>query len=336
MNRRRVAVVGCGAQAALAHIPALRANPAVELAALCDPDVRKLNHLCAQFDVPRHFVDFDDLKEDDGIDSILIATPNHLHAPMAIAALRYGKDVLCEMPLGLNSAEVERMIEVASVEKHRLMPCLDTRLRPDVQTIRRFIAGGELGDLYYCKAGWLQGRESWSLAGWRGQRLRAGGGAFVSLGTTLLDAALALLAPARPLAVTGVAHHRSPRADVEDTAFAMIRFERDLLLTVEVGWSMLMEKDFTYLNTVGNSGAALLNPIQIHKEMHGHLVNVTPQISPYGMEKAAARLLVNLWVDSLVRNTEPAVRATDALAISRIQDAFYQSHSSRCEVPLPQ
>lgn len=336
MSRRRVAVVGCGAQAALAHIPALKANPAVELAALCDPDIRKLNHLCAQYEVARHFVDFDDLKEDSSIDAILIATPNHLHAPMAVAALRYGKDVLCEMPLGLNSAEVEKMIEVAKAEKRRLMPCLDTRLRPDVQTIRRFIAGGELGDLYYCKSGWLQGRESWSLAGWRGQRLRAGGGAFMSLGTTLLDAALSLVAPARPVSVIGIAHHRSPRADVEDTAFAMIRFEPALLLTVEVGWSMLMDKDFTYMNIMGNTGAALLNPVQVHKEMHGHLVNVTPQISTHGLEKAASRLLVNLWVDSLVRDTEPAVRAADALVVSRIQDAFYQSQSSRCEAQLPQ
>jgi predicted dehydrogenase len=359
MSRRvRVAVVGCGAQAQLAHIPALKANAAVELAALCDTDVRKLNQICQMHGVARHYADFDDLKEASDIDAVVIATPNHLHAPMAQAAMQYGKDVLCEMPLGLNAAEVEKVIATAAHEKRNLMPCLLTRLRPDVQTIRRFIDGGELGRLYYCKAGWLQGRQSWSLAGWRGQRLRAGGGAFLSLGAPVLDAALALLAPAKVVSVIGSAHHRdlgsqrsdargadsggrgarkahAATTDVEDTAFAMVRFESDLLLTVEVGWSLLQERDFTYLNLMGSSGAALMNPVQIHKEMHGHLVNVTPQLSTRDTDRAAQRLLANLWVDSLVRGVEPALPASEALTISRIVDAFYQSQSRRCEVQLP-
>jgi predicted dehydrogenase len=331
----RVAVVGCGAQAQLAHIPALKLNQSVELVALCDTDVRKLNQLCAIHKIERHYVDFDDLREDEGIDAVVIATPNHLHAPMTIAALQYGKHVLCEMPIGLSASEVQHMIDAAAREKRKLMPAMSTRLRPDVQTIRRFLDGGELGPLYYCKTGWLQGRESWGLTGWRGQRLRAGGGAFLSLGTSLLDAALSLLAPARPISVVGVAHHRDPRAEVEDTAFAMIRFEPDLLLTVEVGWSMLMEKDFTYLNLMGNSGAALLNPIQIHKEMHGHLVNVTPQLAAKDLGRASYRLLVNLWVDSLVRDTQPAIAATDALLVTQLADAFYKSHTTHAEVRLP-
>lgn len=333
-RKLRVAVVGCGTQSQLAHIPALKQNQSVELAALCDTDVRKVNQLCAIHKVEKHYVDFDDLKEDDTIDAVVIATPNHLHAPMAVAAMRYGKDVLCEMPLGLNSAEVRQMMASAEREKRKLMPAMNTRLRPDIQTIRRFVEGGELGDLYYCKTGWLQGRESWSLSGWRGQRLRAGGGAFLSLGAALLDASLALLAPHAPLSVIGAAHHRAPQSEVEDTAFAMIRFQPDITLTVEVGWSMLQERDLTYLNLFGNAGAALLNPTQIHKEMHGHLVNVTPQIQAKDAVRSSGRMLVNLWVESLVRNTPLPIDASEALTISRLADAFYRSQSTHSEVPL--
>jgi predicted dehydrogenase len=333
-RKLRVAVAGCGTQSQLAHIPALRQNPSVELVALCDTDVRKLNQLCAIHRIEKHYVDFDDLKEDESIDAVVIATPNHLHAPMAVAAMRYGKDVLCEMPLGLDSAEVRQMMGSAEREKRKLMPAMNTRLRPDIQTIRRFVEGGELGELYYCKAGWLQGRESWSLSGWRGQRLRAGGGAFLSLGTALLDASLALVAPHVPVSVIGAAHHRDPHSEVEDTAFAMIRFQPDLTLTVEVGWSMLQEKDLTYLNLFGNAGAALLNPIQIHKEMHGHLVNVTPQIPARDAQRSSWRMLVNLWVESLVRDTPVPIATSEALTVSRLADAFYQSQSTRSEVPL--
>jgi predicted dehydrogenase len=248
--------------------------------------------------------------------------------------MRYGKDVLCEMPLALDSTEVRQMIANSEREKRKLMPAMNTRLRPDIQAIRRFVEGGELGNLYYCKTGWLQGRESWSLSGWRGQRLRAGGGAFLSLGTALLDASLALMAPHTPVSVIGAAHHRAPQSEVEDTAFAMIRFEEDLTLTVEVGWSMLQQKDLTYLNLFGNAGAALLNPTQIHKEMHGHLVNVTPQIREKDVQRSSWRSLINLWVDALERGTPVPISASEALTVSRLADAFYQSQSTRREVTL--
>jgi hypothetical protein len=114
----------------------------------------------------------------------------------------------------------------------------------------------------------------------------------------------------------------------------MIRFQPDLTLTVEVGWSMLQEKDLTYLNLFGNAGAALLNPTQIHKEMHGHLVNVTPQIPAKDPQRSSWHLLVNLWVESLVRDTPVPIAASEALTVSRLADAFYQSQSTRSEVPL--
>lgn len=330
----RVALVGCGAQSQVAHIPALRQNRLVNLVALCDTDIRKLNHLCNLHQVPRRYLDFDDLKADEGIDAVVIATPNHLHAPMAVAAMEYGKDVLCETPLGLNADDARLMVDTATREGRKLMPCLNTRLRPDVQTVRRFIDGGELGRIYYSKTGWLQGRSGWSIEGWRREMLRAGGGAFLSLGTALLDFSLWLLAPHQPQSITGVAHHRSPDSEVEDSAFAMIRLDSGILLTVEVGWSLLMERDFTYFNAFGSSGAALLNPVQIHKEMHGHLVDVTPKIQTKGIQRASYRLLIDLWVKWLVEGGQPPVPATDALVINQLADAFYRSSSSRSEVAL--
>jgi len=331
----RVAVVGCGAHAQVAHIPALKGHRHAELVALCDSDVRKVNHLSALYNVPRRYTDFDDLKADEQIDAVVISTPNYLHAPMTVAALEYGKHVLCEMPMGLNSEEALLMMRTAEREKKTLMPGLNTRLRPDVQTIRKFIEGGELGRLYYCKTGWLQGRSAWAKDGWRAERLRSGGGAFLSLGTTLLDFSLWLLSPKQPVSVTGVAHLRTPSAEVEDTAFAMVRFQDESLLTVEVGWSLLQEHDLTYFNAFGTTGAALLNPIRIHKEMHGHLVNVTPAVSTKGIQRASFKMLVDLWIDALLRGAEPVVPARCGLVVNRIVDAFYESSAKHREIALP-
>ncbi len=333
-TRLGVGLVGCGVQAQLVLIPALKSNPSIELVALCDQDVRRARQLCALHGVKRYYQDFDQLRADRAVQGVVIATPNYLHAPMAIAAMESGKDVLCEMPLALNFDEARQMLEKAVATRRRLMPCMVTRLRTDVQTIRRFVEGEELGRVYYCKTGWLRGKGAWSPAGWWYEPQRAGGGAFLTLGSALLDSALWVLAPAKPVSVIGVAARRSAGVPVEDTAFAMIRFDSGAVLTVEVGWSVLVEKDFVYFNLFGTSGAALLNPITIHKEMHGRLVNITPQIPERGLLRTAYQRLIEVWVDSLLRDIPPQETMADAVMIARITDAFYQSNAQRREVEL--
>jgi predicted dehydrogenase len=212
----KIGLVGCGTQAQMAHLPLLRNSKLAEIVALCDPDVRKLNHLSARYNVKRHYVDFDDFKQDPEVQAVIISTPNYLHAPMAIACLEYGKDVLCEIPMALSAAEAREMHEVAKRTGRKLVPCLNYRLRPDVGVVRKFIEGGELGGVYYTKAGWLRGRGAWSLTGWHADRLRAGGGAFMSLGAEILDFTLYLLQPAQPVSIVGVAHRREGSTNVED------------------------------------------------------------------------------------------------------------------------
>lgn len=333
-NKLRIGIIGCGAQAQLAYIPALKRNHSCEIVAICDPDVRKLNLLGTRHDIKKRYDDFDDLRNDADIDAVIIATPNYLHAPMAIGAMEYGKDVLCEMPMAVNSSEAAEMVEAAKREKRKLVPCLNDRLRPDVITIKKFINGGELGSVYYTKGGWLRGKTEWSLTSWWGQRLRAGGGAFLSLGSQILDYGLSLLEPAQPVSVVGTIYKREAIAEVEDTAFAMLRFPKDLVLTIEVGWSLLLEKDFTYFNIFGNKGAALLNPIQIHREMHGHLVNVTPSLPEKDFQRASYQLLVDLFVDAVLKEIDCPIKSEDALLINQIIDSFYQSANTKKEVAI--
>ncbi|MEO0005244.1 MAG: Gfo/Idh/MocA family oxidoreductase [candidate division WOR-3 bacterium] len=333
-GRLQVAVVGCGVQAQLALIPALIANPSIELVALCDTDVRKLHLLSARYNIKRYYTDFDRLKEDPEVNAVVIATPNYLHAPMAMAAMENGKDVLCEMPLAVNASEAEEILRTAQRTRRRLMPCLVTRLRADVKVVRRYVEDKGLGQLYYAKTGWLRGRNAWSPSTWQKELRYAGGGAFLVLGTALLDSALWLVMPAKPVSVIGVAAKRVGEGMVEDTAFALIRFDSGLVLTIEVGWSLLMERDFVYFNLFGTHGAALLNPLTINKEVQGRLVNITPQLPSKGLHREAYKRLIELWVDSLLRDVPPDVSVGDAILINRIVDAFYRSNASGSEVKL--
>lgn len=331
-----IGIIGCGVHAQLIHLPMLKKNKNCEIVALCDTDTRKLNYLTNRYNIKKHYLDYDKLLQDEEIEAVIIATPNYLHSPMAIGALEYDKDVLVETPMAINAEDAQAMVELAEKKKRILLPALSQRLRSDVQLIKSFIDNGDLGSVYYSKAGWLRGRTEWSLTGWWGERLRAGGGVFLSLGSQILDIALWLLEPIKPISIVGAGYKRSEKNQVEDTAFALIRLEKKAILTIEVGFSMLQERDFTYFNIFGHKGAALLNPIQIHREMHGHLVNVTPA-QPTGQkdyQRAADQLLLDLFVDGVRKRTKLPITGYDGFLISKISDAFYKSYQTQKEVVI--
>ena len=78
-----------------------------------------------------------------------------------------------------------------------------------------------------------------------------------------------------------------------------INFADETLLTIEVGWSLLFEKDFLYCNVFGNKGAALLNPFKIQKELHNELVNVTPSIVHKNIYRGSYESQTKTFIDCL-------------------------------------
>jgi len=86
----RVAVVGAGAIAQVAHLPVLRKLPGVEVAAICDNDVSKAQALATRFEVKDTFDDIEEVLRHSHADAVAICTPNHLHEIHAVAALAAG------------------------------------------------------------------------------------------------------------------------------------------------------------------------------------------------------------------------------------------------------
>ncbi|OGC38774.1 hypothetical protein A2Y85_08260 [candidate division WOR-3 bacterium RBG_13_43_14] len=331
----KIAIVGCGAHAQIAHIPIFKKNKDCELVALCDPDVRKIDQLGSKYTIPKKYQDFEAVLEDESIDSLVISTPNYLHAPMAISAMKYGKNILCEFPMATNLNDAKEMAQCAKKTKRKLCLTMNNRFRPDVQTLNDFISTGELGDIYYLKTGWLIGSREWILSPWRMDWLKSGGGAFLCLATTILDIAFLFLKNKTPTTIFGSMHKKESETDVEDTAMCIVNFSDETLLTVEVGWSLIFEKDFLYCNVFGKRGAALLNPLKIQKELHNELFNVTPSIAPRNIYKTIYEQQCNAFLDYIQKGKMPPVTIEEGLLIASITDAFYESAKSHQLVPIP-
>ncbi len=321
----KIGIVGCGAHAQIAHIPVFKKNNDCNLIALCDTDTQKVEQLANKYSIPKRYGDFQEMIEDKEIDALVISTPNYLHAPMTIAALKFGKDVLCENPMAISLNEAQEVVKVSRQTKKQVAVALTGRFRPDVQTLKKFIKEGELGDVYYLKAGWLLGMKEWVLSDWRLDLLKSGGGAFLTLGTQILAIATHFLEDKEVDTIFGSMHKKESDTKVEDTALCIINYKDGTLLTIEVGWSLLFDKDFLYCNIFGRKGGALLNPLKIHKELHNELVNVTPSIPVKNFYKVACELQAQFFIDAIRKNTNPPFTAEDGLFVARVTDAFYES-----------
>jgi predicted dehydrogenase len=144
----RVGLIGAGGNTRLRHIPGLRSQPNVELAAVCNRRPESTTAAAKEYNIPRTYTDWQDLVRDPDIDALIIGTWPYLHAPITLAALEAGKHVLTEARLAMNLAEARQML--AAAKRHpklvaQVVPSPYGLYGDDVMT--ELIRGGWLGEL---------------------------------------------------------------------------------------------------------------------------------------------------------------------------------------------
>ena len=104
------------------------------------------------FNVETRADSYDALIADPKVDVIYIASPHTFHAEHAIACLRAGKAVLCEKPMTINSADAQRVVDVARQHNTFYMEAVWTRFMPIFKHIRQWIDNGDIGDIQMLQA----------------------------------------------------------------------------------------------------------------------------------------------------------------------------------------
>jgi predicted dehydrogenase len=120
----------------------------------------------------------------DGIEAVIIVTPNHLHHPVAKAFLEAGIDVICDKPLATTLAEAKELVELTRAKGLVFAVTLNNTGYPMVRQAREMIRAGELGDLRVVHASYIQDwltnpidAEGQKQAEWRTDPARAGASA---------------------------------------------------------------------------------------------------------------------------------------------------------------
>lgn len=146
----RVAVLGVGGRGGN-HVREFSALEGVRVVAVCDADyahaVGSRDGLAKRKIKADAYQDYRKVLERKDVDAVVIATPNHWHAPMSVHACQAGKDVYVEKPVTHNIWEGQRLIDAAKKYNTMVMSGMQRRSSPGWHEAMKFIKSGEIGKI---------------------------------------------------------------------------------------------------------------------------------------------------------------------------------------------
>ncbi len=330
----RVGILGVGSVTQVVHLPMFSERPDVDVIAVSDPDTLKAESLAARFEVP-HVMSDEEILAHDEIQAAVICAPNHLHESLAVEALERGKHVLVEKPLGMSAEGVQRVLDAAAAAGRHVAVGMNHRFRADVGALASFVAGGELGDIYAVRANSLTRQMPAVRSTWRQKQEEAGGGALMDLGVQVLDLAFWLVGYPRITRVSAI--FRGEEGEVEEAATVFAVSESGIAFSFEVSWNFFAEADRHYARVMGTEGSGSLRPLNIHKQLGGRPMNVTPrQPKPRGGEnrfKNAYRRLLDQFLRAVLGEGDlPA--PVEQVHLMEVIAAAYRSAEEGREIEL--
>ena len=150
-ERVNVALIGCGGRGRLlANL--FKQTPNASITALCDVyDAQVAGARDAASEGARTFTDFRRVLEQKDIDAVVVATPDHWHALIAIAACQAGKDAYVEKPLAHNVKESRAIVDAVQRTKRIVQHGTQHRAAPHYREVQQIVQSGQLGEVHYVR-----------------------------------------------------------------------------------------------------------------------------------------------------------------------------------------
>ena len=336
---------------------------APHVALLADRDLPKATAAAASLGIARASGDWREAIDDAGIDLVAIATPNRLHAPIAIAALEAGKAVYCEKPLATTIAESEAMTAAAAASGLPTAVGFTYLYNPMIVLARELIAGGEIGEVTAFRG--IHAEDFMASAdasfNWRCEPDQAGG-ALADIGSHIIAMARHLVGDIA--VVSGRLHTAYPtRRDaqgtdrtvtVDDQMDAVIEFASGATGTLAASWIASGHKMGLAFEVSGTRGSIAFtqerfNELRLYRSGPGRTNGFTticagPEHGDYGAFCPAPghqigyndlkTIEVKAVVEAAAGLPSAAKSFADALAVERVADAIRRSHREGCWIGL--
>jgi predicted dehydrogenase len=334
-DRLRVGIIGGGAITQVAHLPVLKKLKSVEVEAICDTDLPKARALADRFGIKDAYDDIEDLLRSESLGAVVICSPNHLHESHILAALSANVHVLVEKPLAMTAPAAQRIIRAAEKRTRVVMVGMNHRYRPDVQIVRSFVQGGELGRIESVRGSWHVFRPGRTQLGWRQRRDQSGGGAMLDLGLSILDLGMWLAGNPKPVRVSASMDSDGRERSVEQSGSAFVVCEEVISLFVDVTWHHLGAGERFGVGLRGSKGTAAINPLTVWKELHGVATDVSPTGSGSRENPFTASYRAE-WAHfcAAIAGEAKPPDLQEHLVLHKVVDAIYRSAADGRDVAL--
>jgi predicted dehydrogenase len=353
----RVAYIGAGFIVKLAHIPNFNAIPNVESVAICDVNESRARALAAEMKVPGVYGDFRRMLEAEKPDITIVATPNIYHKEMTLAALEAGSHVLCEKPLAPTYEDAVAMFEAARAAGKVLTVGTHFRFTPNMRAAKLQANAGFFGRIYGARTTWHRRSGIPGIGGWFTNRDLAVGGVLFDIGVHALERGLYLMDYPRPVTVSGVTSaefgprnrgaggwgmdsltpiaQELRRFDVEDMAWAFVRFETGAVLQLQVAWAAHFPEFFVTEIFGSEGGAALTGREELELYAHLNGQDATIKVPLPGAGTPSYGVLAQNLVRHLEGDpTAEIITPAQALVSVQIVDAILRSAQLGKEVDV--
>ncbi|OJU15738.1 MAG: oxidoreductase [Clostridiales bacterium 43-6] len=353
-QKLKIGIIGCGGIAKGKHMPALKKESArVEMVAFCDIIPEKAEEAAKEFGTPdaKVYTDYKELLADETIDVVHVLTPNRMHGPITVDSLYAGKHVMCEKPMAKTAADARAMVEAAKKTGKKLTIGYQNRFRPDSIYLKKLVDRGDLGEIYFAKAHAIRRRAvpTWGVFC---NEYEQGGGSLIDIGTHALDITLWMMNNYKPKAVMGTAFKKlgkqketgnawgdwdTDNFTVEDSAFGYITMEDGATIFLESSWALNTLEEGEAITTLcgTKAGADMRDELRINKSDMGTLTTVKPNLSGKGVaffsasnKKPSADVECSQWIDCVLNDTDPVVLPEQALVVTEILEAIYESNKT--------
>lgn len=345
----RVGIVGCGGIANGKHLPALKALPNVKMVAFCDLIRERAEKALKEYGAEgaKVYDTYEELVADPTIDVVHVLTPNKAHAPISIAAMEAGKDVMCEKPMAKTAADARAMVECAKRTGKMLTIGYQNRFRPDSLYLKKCCEAGDLGEVYYARAHAIRRRAVPTWGVFLDEEAQ-GGGPLIDIGTHALDLTLWEMNNYEVESVMGSVYRKladtkdaanawgpwdPEKFTVEDSAMGFIKMKNGATIVLEASWALnSLDVDEAKTSLCGTkAGADMKDGLRINGERFSKMYVTKPDLEAGGVAfydgsvKDAKDVEAEQFYAALENGAKPTVLPEQALVVTEILEAIYNS-----------
>lgn len=346
----KIGIIGCGGIANGKHMPSLKKIKNVQMVAFCDIIEERAVKAAEEYGVEgaQVYTDYKELLKDRDIEVVHVCTPNRSHAFISIDAMEAGKHVMCEKPMAKTYKEAKEMLDASERTGMKLTIGYQSRWRADSLYLKKMCEDGELGEIYYGKAIALRRRAvpTWGVFL---NEYEQGGGPLIDIGTHALDLTLWMMDNYKPKMVVGTTFEKlknqkdcgnawgdwdPKKFTVEDAAFGFIVMENGATIMLESSWALNIRNPKEAITMICGTegGADMFDGLNINFIKNGRQCILKPDLTAGGVafydgdgDEDPSVLEARAWLDAVVNDHEPRTKASQALVVTQILEAIYES-----------